>query len=273
MTGPTSTQVLPPPVHHLPAAGAVVVGTAALAGLPLLAGHAGLLAGVLVLQVALVAAWVLATGIRGLAGSIGVGVLAAVGADLLLGLPDRPDLGVLLLVLGPGFLLSVVHQMARPAPRRYLVASLAGVLLLLCAVVALALLLALGRTPDGPRLATSAVLVVGAALLVGHLVDLVLPRPSVAAGVPRGLTGLVLAVLAGVGTALLRRRPGDLLDALSAATYGAAIAGVAVLVAVGASYVVAERPRRGWALPVVQAVLPFAAAAPVAYFLALQTSL
>ena len=273
MSHATTDVELPRTAHHLPAVGGVVVAAGLLVGLPLALGDTGRIAAVLVLQVALVAAWVLATGIRGLVGSLAIGVAAAVGADLLVGLPARPDLGSLLLVLGPGFLVSVVHQMARPAPRRFLVASLAGVLLLLCAVVASSVLLALGRTPDGPRLATTAVLVVAAALLVGHLVDLVLPRPAVAAGVPRGVPGLVLGVLAGVGTALLRRQPGDVLDALAAATYGAVIAGVAVLVAVAASYVVAERPRRGWPLPVVQAVLPFAAAAPVAFFLALQTTL
>jgi hypothetical protein len=41
----------------------------------------------------------------------------------------------------------------------------------------------------------------------------------------------------------------------------------------GASYVVVERAQRGWALPVVQAVLPLAAAAPVAYALALHAGI
>ena len=108
---------------------------------------------------------------------------------------------------------------------------------------------------------------------VGAVVDVVLPRPQIAPGVPRGLLGLVLSVGVGVAVALLRRTPGGLADALAAATYGAAIGGVAALMAVGASYVVAERRQRGWALPVVQAVLPFAAAAPVAYFLSVQTAL
>ena len=45
--------------------------------------------------------------------------------------------------------------------------------------------------------------------------------------------------------------------------------GVAALMAVGASYVVAERGTPSWSLPVVQAVLPLAAAAPVAHALAL----
>ena len=96
-------------------------------------------------------------------------------------------------------------------------------------------------------------------------------RVAEALGRPYELT--VTTDWAGIAVALLRRQPGDLVDALSAATYGAAIGGVAALVAVGASYVVSERPQRGAALPLVQAVLPFAAAAPVAFFLALQTTL
>ncbi len=250
----------------------MLLATALLAGLPLASGDTGRAVAVVALQLALVAAWVLATGIRGFVGSLAIGAAAAVGADLLLGLPERPDLGSLLLVLGPGFLVCVLHQMARPAPRRYLVASLAGVLLLLCAVTAPAVLLALGRVPDGDRLATTAVLVVGAALLAGHAVDLLLPRPAIAAVCraacrgccwpwSRGSRSPCCAVRrttsaacwpprcsapprrggrAGRRRGLLRRgRP-------AAARLGAAA---------------------------VQAVLPFAAAAPVAWFLALQTSL
>lgn len=259
--------------HHVPAAGGVLLATGLLTGLPLVLGDTGRAVAVVALQLALVAAWVLATGIRGFVGSLAIGAAGAVGADLLVGLPDRPDLGSLLLVLGPGFLVCVLHQMARPAPRRYLVASLAGVLLLLCAVTAPAVLLALGRVPDGDRLAATAVLVVGAALLAGHAVDLLLPRPAIAAGVPRGLPGLLLAVVAGVAVAVLRRQADDVGGVLAAALFGAALAGVAALVAVGASFGAVDRPQRGWALPTVQAVLPFAAAAPVAWFLALQTSL
>jgi hypothetical protein len=260
---------LSPRVHHLPAAGAVVVTTALAALLPDAVGEHGRVAAVLVLQLALVAAWVVATGIRGFVGSLALGALAAVGADLAMVLPERPELDWLLAVLGLGFLLAVVHQMTRPPPRRYLVASLAGVVLLLCCVASLAVLLAVARVDDGERAVQTAVLAVGAALLAGHLVDLVLPRPQIADGVPRGLLGLVVAVLAAVVVALLRRDGGELVDSLSAAVYGAALGGVAALMAVGASYVVVERGAASWALPVVQAVLPLAAAAPVAYALAL----
>ena len=260
---------LTPRVHHLPAAGAVVVTTALATLLPDVLGEQGRFAAVLVLQLALVAAWVVATGIRGFVGSLALGALAAVGADLAMVLPERPELDWLLAVLGLGFLLAVEHQMTRHQPRRYLVASLAGVVLLVCSVAALAVLLAVARVDDGERAVQTAVLAVGAALLAGHLVDLVLPRPRIADGVPRGVLGLVVAVLAAVVVALLRRDGGELVDSLSAAVYGAALGGVAALMAVGASYVVVERGAASWALPVVQAVLPLAAAAPVAYALAL----
>ncbi len=126
-----------------------------------------------------------------------------------------------------------------------------------------------GRLDGGPRLVTTAVLVVGGTLLVGHLVDLVLPRPQIAFGVPRGLVGLVIGVLAGVGVVVLRDGAATLFDALAAVTAGTVLGAVAALTGLGASYVVAERAARGWALPVVQAVLPLAAAAPAAYALAL----
>jgi len=255
--------------HHLPAAGLVVVVTAGVAVLSETQGERGRLIAVAVLQVALVAAWVIATGIRGRLGSLALGAAAAAGADAAMLLPDRPQLDGLLAVLALGFLAAIVHQMTRPSPRPYLVASLAGVVLLLCSVSSLAVLLAVGRLDDGERALLTGVLAVGAALLVGHLLDLVVPRPQITAGVPCGLPGLVLAVLAAVAVALARRESGSLLDTLSALTYGAALGGVAALMSLGASYVVAERGGGGWALPVVQAVLPLAAAAPVAYALAL----
>ena len=76
--------------HHLPAAGLTVVAVALLVALPELLGDLGRLAAVLVLQLGLVLAWVLVTGIEGFAGSLAVGAAAAVAADLLLVLPERP---------------------------------------------------------------------------------------------------------------------------------------------------------------------------------------
>jgi hypothetical protein len=257
---------------HLPTAAAVVAATALLVGLPAAAGDAGRLAAVALLQVALVLAWVPATGIPARAGGPALGLAAAAGADLLVVLPERPEIGALLAVPGLGLLAAVLHQMLRRAPRADVVGSLAGVLLLVCAVCALAVLLLLPRAGDATAGATT-LLVVGTALAVGPLVDLVLPRPPVAAGVPRGVPGLVLAVLAGVAVAVVRSGAGDGAAVLGALLAGLVLGGVAALVGLAASYVVAGGPGRAWAATLLQAVLPVAAAAPVAFSLLLQNAL
>src|SRR3954451_20028993 len=213
-----------------------------------------------------------AAGVGGALGTTVVGVLASVGADAALELPDRPRLGGLLAVLGPAFLVVVLAQMLR-RNRQDMVAALSSGVLLVCAVSALAVLLLVGRSGSSAALVTSALLAVGTALLVGHLVDLVVPRPQLAFGVPRGLLGLVLAVAAAAAVAFARRGHGDLVDSVSAVTFGTVLGAVAALVAVAASYVVVEADvgvgrGRAAALSLVQALLPVAACAPVA--LALQ---
>jgi hypothetical protein len=186
--------------------------------------------------------------------------------------PERPEIGALLAVPGLGLLAAVLHQMLRRAPRADVVGSLAGVMLLLCAVTALAVVLLLPRAGDAAA-ATTALLVVGTTLLGGSLVDLALPRPAVAAGVPRGVPGLVGAVLAGAAVAVIRHGGGDVATVLGALVAGLALGAVAALIGLAASYVVAGGPGRAWAAPLLQAILPFAAAAPVAFSLVLQNTL
>jgi hypothetical protein len=189
-------------------------------------------------------------------------------------------MGRLLVVFGVGFLAAVLQQMLR-RPRQELVASLAGAALLLAVTGALATLLLLGRTDAGHGRALVALLAVGAALVVGHLVDLVLPRPRLADGVPRGLAGLVMAVLAGAAVAFLGREASGMVDAVAALIYGAALGGVAAMMALVGSYVVVEageaepradeQPPPAWSMSLIQAVLPLAACGPAA--LALQAVL
>jgi hypothetical protein len=276
VSAPALQSELPARAHHLPAAGLAVVAVALLVGLPELAGSFGRLAAVLVLQLGLVLAWVLVTGIQGFAGSLAVGAAAAVAADLTLVLPERPELGGILIVFGLGFVAVVLQQMFR-RPRTDLVASLSGALLLICAVGALGVFLLLGRADADPDWARIAVLAAGAALVTGHLVDLVLPRPQLAPEVPRGLVGLGAAVLAGAAVGLTA--------GARTAVFGAALAGVAGLVALAASYLVveataaettasetiADEQPSPWVLAILQVVLPLAACAPVA--LALQEAL
>ena len=271
---------LPARAHHLPAAGVAAGAVGLLVLLPELLGDLGRLAAVIVLQLGLVLVWVLVTGIQGFAGSLTVGAAAAVAADLVLVLPSRPAMGGLLAVFGVGFLAAVLQQMLR-RPRNDLVASLAGAALRLAVTGALATLLLLGRTDAGHGRALVALLAVGAALVVGHLVDLVLPRPQLADGVPCGLLGLVLAVVAGAVVALHGRPRSGTVQPLAAVIYGAVLGAVAALVSLVGSYVVVEagaaEPPDGdqappvWALALIQGVLPLAACGPVA--LALQSVL
>jgi hypothetical protein len=284
---PVLDSALPVRAHHLPAAGLVGLAVALLAGLPEVLGDVGRLAAVLVLQLGLVLAWVVTTGIQGFTGSLAVGSAAAVAADLALVLPGRGAMGDLLPVFGLGFLAVVLQQMFR-RPRHDLVASLSAGILLFCAVGALAALLLVGRAPGGSGRALVVLFAVGAALVAGHLVDLVLPRPQLAPGVPRGLPGLAVSVLAGAAVTFLGRGLAEPAGGPAALAYGAVLGLVAGLMAVAASYIVVAatsagpdegqvggRSRDGvpspWVLAVVQAALPIAACGPVA--LALQAVL
>jgi hypothetical protein len=261
-----------PWAHHLPAAGLVVLAIAALVGGAEYGGDVGRVGSVLLLQLALVAGWVLATG-AGL-GTAVIGIAASAGSVAALELPARPHLGGLLAVLGPAFLVVVLDQMLR-RNRHDMVATLSVGVLLVTAVSAQAVWLLVGRSSSATGLDTSAVLVVGAALLVGHVVDLVLPRPALALDVPRGLLGLVLAVAAGALVAVVRRGVGGVGGAIPAVIFGGVLGAVAALVAVAASYIAVETEPAGRGraigLSLVQALLPIAACAPVA--LALQTAL
>jgi hypothetical protein len=284
---PALESALPVRAHHLPAAGLAALAVALLVGLPEVLGDVGRLAAVLVLQLGLVLAWAVTTGIQGFTGSLIVGAAAAVAADLALVLPVRGALGGLLAVFGLGFLAVVLQQMFR-TPRHDLVASLSAGVLLFCAIGALAALLLVGRGPGGSTRALVVLLAVGAALVAGHLVDLVLPRLHLAPGVPRGLPGLAVSVLAGAAVTFLGRELGEPAPAPVALGCGAVLGLIAGLMAVAASYVVVAatsadaiegevggRSKDGvpspWVLAVVQAALPISACGPVA--LALQAVL
>ena len=282
MSPPALESVLPARAHHLPAAALVALAVALLVGLPALLGDVGRLAAVLVVQLGLVLAFVLVTGIQGFAGSLAVGASAAVAADLALVLPARGTVGGLLVVFGLGFLAVVLQQMFR-RPRPELVASLSVGVLLFCAIGALGALLLVGRAPGGADRALVVLLAVGAALVAGHLVDLVLPRPQLTPGVPRGLVGLAVSVLAGAAVTFLGRGLAEPAAGPVALAYGAVLGLVAGLMALAASYVVVEAAAgeegradglaagATWVLAAVQAGLPLAACAPVA--LALQAVL
>lgn len=275
MSAPALESALPARAHHLPAAGLTALAVALLVALPAGLGDVGRLAAVLVLQLGLVLTWVIVTGIQGFAGSLALGASAAVAADLALVLPARGAVGGLLVVFGLGFLAAVLQQMFRRR-RQDLVASLSAGVLLFCAIGALAAFLLVGRGPGGAGRALVVLLAAGAALVAGHLVDLLAPRPQLAPGVPRGLLGLGASVLAAAAVTFLGRGLAEPGGGPAALAYGAVLGLVAGLMAIAASYVVVEATAdeeggveglasgATWVVAAVQAALPLAACAPVA---------
>jgi hypothetical protein len=257
-------------------AAAVVAGAAV--ALLLLApdqvGEHGRLVAVLVLQAVLAAGWLLATAPAGAVGVAVPGAAAAVGADLAVGLlapsGDPPGPGLLLAVLGPALIAAVLHQMLRRPPRTDVVGSLGSVALLVAAACALALLLLPDVVGDEDGIGGSPLLVVGAALVAGHLVDAVLPRPALAEGSDRGVPGLLAAVAAGVVVALAESGTGELVDVVSGTTTGLVLGLVAALAGTAASFVLGESRGRGAVAGgvAVEAVLPLAVCAPVLLALA-----
>lgn len=264
--------------HHGPAA-AVAVGVGVLSMiLAVGADDRGPLFAVALVQASLVLAWPSALRYRGYVGAVLIGGGAAAAADVVaVRAGDRLEaasanagaegLGPIAAVLALAVILAFVHQITRRPPRLEVTTSLGGVVLLAAVAVAPSSYLVLAATPDGPELMRGALAAVTAAVVVGHLVDLVLPYPRLVEGVPRGALGFLVGTAAAVVALAYVGRYGeaDLVERLGATILGAVLGAVAALMAIAASYAVEERP--GWApaQTVVQAVFPFAAAAPVAY--------
>lgn len=256
--------------HHAPAGVLAALAAVSLVLIPGQFGPTGLLVTVALLQIGLIAAWSRATGTRGYLGSLVIGAGTAVTADTVVALNSEPDLGPLAAVLALSFIAAMLHQLTRSAPRRLATASLAGIGTLAVTLIALSALLLLYRITDGSAVYLSTVAAICGAVVVGHLVDLLLPVPQIAPGVPRGLIALLLSVGTGVAASVLLSDAGGLIESLGAAIVGAIVGLVSALLAVAASYIAAERPQLNWSLPWLQALLPLAGAAPIGYFLALR---
>lgn len=261
---------LAPLRHHAPAGALAAAATVALVLAPREFGPTGLLVTVVLLQVGLIGAWSRATGTRGYVGSLVIGAATAVTADTVLALQAEPDLGPLASVLALAFIAGMLHQLTRSAPRRLATASLAGIGTLAVTLIALSAFLLLYRVTDGSTVYVAIVAATGGAVVVGHVVDLLLPVPRITPDVPRGLLALLISVGTGIAAAVTLSDPSGLIESLGAAIVGAILGLVSALLAVAASYIAAERPQLNWSLPWLQALLPLAGAAPIGYFLALR---
>jgi len=263
--------------HHGPALLGAVGVSLVLLTLPAEDDIRRAVAAVAILQLALVVSWAFAFGFRGHLGSVLIGTGAAIGADLVAvraGDPDAPSdpgerLGPLAAVVALAFVLSFVHQLSRRAPRVDVAGSMSGVALLTAMVIAPSAYVILVQLADGPALLETCVAAIAAAVVVGHVVDLLLPYPRIVEGVPRGLLGFVLGTGAAMFFADRTDGADGLVAQLGALILGGVLGGLACLLAIGASYAAVEDRGPRLAQAAVQAVLPFAAAAPVAYFVAI----
>ena len=247
-------------------AGAGVAAVLAGAGA---AGGSVLLVAVGALQVVLVLAVLAVLGAPAATGAAVVALAAAVTADALV-LLDDGQVDRVAGVVGLSLVASLLHQLVRRSRNR-VTESLADTMLAVVVGAAAACLIALPSDGDGGRdVLLLALAAAGTALLVGRLVDLVLPRPVLAAGATRAWPGLLLGVAAGIGAAGAVAA----LTATDLSTAAAVLLGLAAAVTVVTADLAVDlgaaelRPgrrdaRRLSALRPVAALLPYALLGPV----------
>lgn len=255
------------------AAAVVAVGLA-------LAAHSGatpLLVAVAAGQALLAVGWVFGTAMPGRRGALVLATLAAAGADVTTSVWPDGRLGTLLPVLGLAIPAMAAHQLLRGAARVQVVSSLAAVALLVLAEVAFAALLQLRHefgTDVGGTVATTAAGAIGGALVIGCLVDLLLPAPRFDSAVPRGLLGLIAAIGLGGSIGYLLLKNEGQFGAGRGTFTGAALGALAGLLAVAVAFVLHTTPQPPTSFgqrvrPTLGAVLPIAIIAPAAFLLCL----
>jgi hypothetical protein len=271
-----------PPVDEVELSLVTTLLAALVAGLALVftarAGATPLLIAVAGVQALLAAAWVLGTGMPGRIGGLLIGSAAAVAADVAVSVWPHGRLGTLLPVLGLAVPAMFVHQLARGAARIQVVSSLSAVALLVLGEVSLPAVLQLRHEFDagdmGGRVAATAMAAVAGALVVGCLVDLLLPAPRFDPAVARGLLGLIASAGLGGSLGYLMLRPQTEFAEGRSTFVGAALGALAGLLAVASAFILQTTPVPASALarrlrPVLAAVLPIAVIAPVAFLLCL----
>jgi hypothetical protein len=255
---------------HVAAAGvAVAVAVLALALPGLGAGWQASV--IVVIQAALVWAWVAGTATPGPVGGLLLGLASAATADTLVLVGNGTGVSPLLVVFGLLFPLLLVHQLTRGVVRTRLTESLSGLAAECVAVTALACYLELQQSSR--PVAAAALLAATLGLLAGRLMDIVRPVQAFAAGVFHGVAGVFAAAVVGAGTALLRLHPGHL-PVPTTVLLGAGLGGTVGVMAVGAAYITqtVQPLRTAFApatLPVLRVLFPLAVTAPVAYLLGL----
>lgn len=254
---------------------AVVVGAGLVAAAR--ASAVALLVAVAAVQALFALSWVFGTSMPGRRGAVIIAVAASGAADAVTSVWPDGRLGPLLPVLGLAVPAMFVHQLLRGAARVQVVSSLAAVAMLVLCEVSLAALLQLRHefgTEVGGKVASAVAAVLGGALVIGCLVDLLLPAPRFDAAVPRGLLGLVAATGLGGSLGYLLLKDVGQFGAGRGGFTGAALGALTGLLAIAAAFVLHTTPEPFSAFgrrmrPAIGALLPVAVVAPAAFLLCL----
>ncbi len=241
-------------------------------------GALALLVAVAVAQALFAVSWVFGTAMPGRKGALVIAAMAASGADVVVSVWPHGRLGTLLAVLGLAVPVLFFHQVARGAARTRIVDSLSSTAMLVLAVVALPSLVQLRHEFVDPKLGGIVVAAVvactGGALIVGYLIDLVLPVPRFDPEVPRGMLGLVGATVVGGAVGYLTLHDHAEFVGGRSVFLGAALGAVAAFLAVAAAFLLhgVDTPfaRVGAVVrPVCVGLLPLCVLAPGAFLLCL----
>lgn len=241
-------------------------------------GAAQLIAAIAVTQAVVGVSWVFASGAPGRKGALVILAMAAAGADITVSVWPDSRLGTLLVVFALALPVMFVHQLMRGAVRAHVVESLGAIAVGLTAVVSPAAFAQLRHEFDpastGGKVVSGVVVAAAAALVVGLLVDLVMPAPRFDPNVDRGLLAVVASAGLGgsVGHLMLGVHNGFLDQ--RGVFVGAASGVLVALLAIAAAFALQSAPPAESRLatglrPVVATALPLALLAPVAFLLCL----
>ncbi|MGK5679503.1 hypothetical protein [Actinoplanes sp. URMC 104] len=142
-------------------------------------------------------AWVMALNPPAASVTAGVAVVVALVADHQGVTRTPPGLLPLLWLTAGGFVVALAGQLIVTRSRRRVIDSWRTTLALVAGVAAYSIPIVLTRQESGTQTVTVCAAAAGVALVVARAADAVLPKPRLAAQVPRGAAGIVLGAMLG----------------------------------------------------------------------------
>jgi hypothetical protein len=241
-------------------------------------GALALLIAIAVVQALLAVAWISATSMPGRIGGLLIAAAAAGGSDVAVSVWPHSRLGTLLIVFALAIPLMFIHQLSRGAARVRVVESMSGVALLVAAVSALPAFVQLRHefvpASVGGHIVAGALAAAAGALVIGYLVDMMMPAPRFDAAIGRGLLAVVAAAGLGGSVGHLAITGGTEFQAERGTFVGAALGALVGFFAVAVAFIEFSAPSPGGALgvrarPVLSALLPLSLIAPITFLLCL----